>query len=774
VQLKQGGSPVGSPVITGADGAFTFFNVPEGSGYTIEVSLDGYTSETPSLFAVTDSMNFTLTLTKITGPVYTVSGVIRTDYPGGGANGATVQLQQGGVNVGNPVYTGADGAFTISNVPAGTGYTIEVFLEGYTTGTIPSFNITTDNVTGKDLTLAWRGYTISGTITTDSPGGPASGASVQLKQNGADVGSPVITGADGTYTISNVLPGTNYMIEVFLDGYYPMGGSLADVTTANVTDRNLTLIRTRYTVSGTISTDNPGGAASGASVQLKQGGNTVGSAVNTGTDGTYTIPDVLPGNGYTIEVSLSGYTPGTIPSFDVTTYVTDKNLTLARTRYTVSGTISTDNPGGAASGASVQLKRAGNAVGSPVSTGTNGTYTILDILPGNAYTIEVSLTGYNTGTSSSFNVTENVTGKDLTLTKITVPVYTVSGTISTNNPGGGANGASVQLKQGGSNVGGAVSTEANGTYTIPDIPAGTGYTIEVSLTGYTTGTISSFDVMGDVTNKDLTLARIVYTVSGTISTDNPGGGANGAAVQVKQGGTNVGYAITTWPDGTYTIGVPVGEGYTIEVSLAGYHTGTSSSFNVTANVTGKDLTLTRIFYTVSGTISTDDPGGGANEVTVQLQQDGANVGSPVSTGTNGTYTIPDVLPGSGYTIEVSLEGYTTGTISSFNVTTANITGKDLTLTKITVPVYTVSGTISTDNPGGAASGASVQLKQGGGNVGSPVSTGANGTYTIPNVLPGTGYTIEVSLAEYTTGTISTFDVTAANVTDKNLTLAMIR
>ena len=60
--------------------------------------------------------------------------------------------------------------------------------------------------------------------------------------------------------------------------------------------------------------------------------------------------------------------------------------------------------------------------------------------------------------------------------------------------------------------------------------------------------------------------------------------------------------------------------------------------------------------------------------------------------------------------------------------------------------YTVSGTISTDDPAGPVSGANVQLKQGGGNAGSAVSTGADGTYTISSVPAGTGYSIEVSLA----------------------------
>jgi formylglycine-generating enzyme required for sulfatase activity len=83
-----------------------------------------------------------------------VSGTISTDNPSGAASGATVRLKRGTANVGNAVTTGADGTYTISNVPARNGYTVEASLSGYVTGATASFDVTAGNVTGKDLTLA--------------------------------------------------------------------------------------------------------------------------------------------------------------------------------------------------------------------------------------------------------------------------------------------------------------------------------------------------------------------------------------------------------------------------------------------------------------------------------------------------------------------------------------------------------------------------------------------------------------------------------------------
>jgi hypothetical protein len=194
---------------------------------------------------------------------------------------------------------------------------------------------------------------------------------------------------------------------------------------------------------------------------------------------------------------------------------------LNRILFTISGTISTDNPGGPASGATVQLKQGGVNVGTAVSSAEDGSYTIPSVPAGDGYTIEMSLTGYTTGTISVFSVSGNVSGKDLTLIKLTVPTYTISGTISTDNPEGPASGATVQLKQGGVNVGSAVSSVVGGSYTILSVPAGDGYTIEVSLTGYTTDTIPLFSVSGNVSGKDLTLNQKIIGLTGVRRTKTP-------------------------------------------------------------------------------------------------------------------------------------------------------------------------------------------------------------------------------------------------------------
>ena len=83
---------------------------------------------------------------------FRVSGLITLDSPAGAAAGASVQLKQSGVDIGNPVLTDSSGAFEITGLLSGV-YTLEVSLTGYTTVEIPAFTVNA-NVDGKDAELA--------------------------------------------------------------------------------------------------------------------------------------------------------------------------------------------------------------------------------------------------------------------------------------------------------------------------------------------------------------------------------------------------------------------------------------------------------------------------------------------------------------------------------------------------------------------------------------------------------------------------------------------
>lgn len=263
------------------------------------------------------------------------------------------------------------------------------------------------------------------------------------------------------------------------------------------------------------------------------------------------------------------------------------------TNYAVSGKITgSDAPGGLA--ASLQLKDCnGNNMGNPVTAGANGTYA-MNVPEGTGYTIAVSLSGYGKGTISSFDVAGVVVGKDLTLTK----AYNISGKITGSDTGASGLAASLQLKDSqGRDMGSPVIAGADGTYSIIDMPEGTGYTIAVTMAGYYDDTIPAFDISNVNVTANLTLKKI-YTVSGKINGSDTSGGL-AARLQLKDShGNNFGSAVTAEADGTYSLNAPADTGYTIVVTMKRYYDSTISSFDIDADVTGKDLTLQKAVQTV--------------------------------------------------------------------------------------------------------------------------------------------------------------------------------
>jgi hypothetical protein len=190
-----------------------------------------------------------------------------------------------------------------------------------------------------------------------------------------------------------------------------------------------------------------------------------------------------------------------------------------------------------------------------------------------------------------------------------------------------------------------------------------------------------------------------------------------------------------FPETLVTLTVRPGEGYILKALTYSYGDTDipieESEAGYTFTMPAADITVHAEFegiYSISGTISTDVPGGGVSGASVQLKQDGGNVGDAVSTGTDGTYTIPNVPAGEGYAIEVSLAGYTTGGSSPFGVVAANVTGQNLMLVRT---VYTITaaslinGAVSA-NPASASEGTAITL----------------------TVTPGTGYVLKSGTLKY--------------------------
>jgi hypothetical protein len=212
---------------------------------------------------------------------------------------------------------------------------------------------------------------------------------------------------------------------------------------------------------------------------------------------------------------------------------------------------------------------------------------------------------------------------------------------------------------------------------LPGIPApGTGISTSTFTVGpkgnlppgvYTaTVTVAGANSINKDFNVNFTVVSMNNTISGTVFTNDPPGILSGALVQLKQGNSSMGYD-TTNINGSYTItGVPAGNYYYLEVSKAGYEAGFIPPFNVAGNVSGKNLTLSRLSLGISGT-----PKRGmtltaitslSGTTSYQWRRNGTNIA------TGPTYTVTALDEGSNITVVANRPGSSPSEVESPGVT----------------------------------------------------------------------------------------------------------
>jgi Carboxypeptidase regulatory-like domain len=245
-----------------------------------------------------------------------------------------------------------------------------------------------------------------------------------------------------------------------------------------------------------------------------------------------------------------------------------------------------------------------------------------------------------------------------------------------------------------------------------------------------------------------------YTISGAVS------GNAGAGVTINLSGAGTA-TTTTAADGSYSFAGLANGSYTVTPALAGNAFNPSSSaVNVSgANVTGRNFVASAatVTYSISGTVS------GAATSGVTLTLTGANTASAVS-GTGGAYTLAGLVPGS-YTVTPSLAGFTfTPANLAVVIGSANSTGTDFVVAAVAVP-HSISGNV------GGATAAGVTITVTGDASPTPVSTDANGNYTVSGLFNG-NYTVTPSKTGFAfTPTSLAVAMAGADLTGRNFTAA---
>ncbi len=617
---------------TASDGTYTLSNLAAGT-ITLTASLPGYqnASQNVTVTAGSTTSASTIQLAPINPGGITGSVV---DSKGNGVAGATV------TGAGLSVITDSNGAYTFTNVPAGTVTLV---------ASAPSFQSASENVTvtagnttsAPAMTLASNLGNVTGKV-TDSSNNPLTGATVSFG------GGTATTDATGAYNFTNIPAGTIQLV-ASATGFQSVTQNVT-VTGGSTTTANFALSAAPATpgaVTGKVTNISTGGIIAGATVKW----NTTSAATNS--SGVYTLNNVAGGS-QTLTASATGYLP-------LSSTVNVSGNTTLNFQLATAGILNVkvvNSSGAAVSGAPVSLS--GGVIATTLSGTTNssGVYSSNWIPIGN-YTV------------SSGPVTESATVSTGKTTSITITQQsggpttgTISGAVTNSSSGAALSGAMVSS--------GSISatTQADGSYTLANVPAGT-VTVTASMAGFQTANQTVTLTAGGAATANFSLAPSTTStgiVTGKVTNISNGAVLSGATVKWNT------TAVSTDSSGVYTLNNVTSGTQTFTASATGY-LARSSAISVTGGATSTlDFQLaTAGIIKVTAVNSSGAADAGAS-VTIQ--------GGVISTTLNGTTNSSGVyssnwIPVGSYTVTISQTGHTTQsksvTVSSGATTAVNFT-----------------------------------------------------------------------------------------------------
>ncbi|HUV60966.1 MAG TPA: carboxypeptidase regulatory-like domain-containing protein [Thermoplasmata archaeon] len=371
--------------------------------------------------------------------------------------------------------------------------------------------------------------------------------------------------------------------------------------------------------------------------------------------GQVTITGLLAdsnGTEYALAAECVGYESGS-----ASVVVTPSNTSYVNISVdggTITGIVSDDS--GLIAGANVSLE----ALSINITTDSSGRY-IMDGVKAGSYTITAFAPNHDSLTKGVTLLVGGTVYLDFDLASQT---GSISGTVmhaSTEEPIEGAN-VSVRV-EGITPVTVTVASGADGTYYVPNIPAGT-YSVTASLEGFNTSTVTGIEVESGVATEDVDIyleekpTKLWGTVrSGTILLV----GAN-----VSIWATDF-FALSSI-EGKYEIdGIPAGI-YTVEASLQGYLNVTVIGMEVKkgAELT-LDFNLTGLPGGLYGVVVDSNTGSPLSGVRVSLLPQRETI-----TNINGEFEFTGLKEGN-YTVRFALDGYRPVEIESIVITHEEMT-----------------------------------------------------------------------------------------------------
>jgi GH18 family chitinase len=391
--------------ITDAQGKYSFDNAKL-AGYAIISSLKLNAWENNNItYLPSNLVNFSVPVTPqvfdfnsnaVTPTYYTVNGtVLNGTTP---VSGVTVSAVSGATTL--TAVSDANGAYTVANLVAGSNYTVTAAKAGLTFAPASTVYNTiaankTLNFTQNVVTPTY--YTVSGTVLNGTI--PVSGVTVSGVSGATTL--TAVSDANGVYTVSNLVAGSNYTVTAAKAGltFAPASTvytAIAANKTLNFTQNIVT--PTYYTVSGTVL--NGTTPVSGVTVSAVSGTTTL-TAVSD-ANGIYTVANLVSGANYTVTAAKTALTFA--PASTVYTAIA-ANKTLNFTQNVASGNLIS----GTVKSGSTPVVGAKIEMILPWTDGTHGYLNVIAIsdAQGKFSFNNTTLAGYSTISSLKLNAWEN-------------------------------------------------------------------------------------------------------------------------------------------------------------------------------------------------------------------------------------------------------------------------------------------------------------------------------------------------------------------------------
>lgn len=357
-----------------ADGTYLISNLTPGY-YRVSIAADGFqAADFPVTLAIGETRTQNAALTANPG---TVAGVITNAQTRAHLAGVLVEALDNRNSILSTAITAADGSYTLSSLAPATNDRLRISAGTFVTQVI-GFSIASGQTKTINAALSPVAGALTGIITDSATGLPIAGASIRVFTSEGITLQTGSTGADGSYTIPSLQPGS-YSVVVMEEGY--AGRTIGAMINAGaVTTLNVALQQLAGAISGTV-TDTDGNPIADAIVRIFSN-NIIVVRVATREDGTYDIGNLAPGS-YYVTVRAEGFGGLSFSAAVNPGETTIENFVLTPNPGSVAGTV-TDTSGNPIAGAILTISlnvSGGGLLATRYVSQTDGSYLIENLFP---------------------------------------------------------------------------------------------------------------------------------------------------------------------------------------------------------------------------------------------------------------------------------------------------------------------------------------------------------------------------------------------------------